>query len=372
MKIIRYYRALWNSMIGLILLLIAGFLVIVLAEFGIISERETSYAGLPDYDYVADIRSLKAEGKLSEALEMARYVVRQGDMPGHEQAQLLALELESELSSLWGRAWRVANGFIKGSGNSIEELSGGIASDLIVWGDIRDLFKQGYYRITGQETDPLIVVLAGVGLLTEVVDAADWAPAVLKAFRKTGALSRQLADYIINAGKQSVKVGKLDGALKTVFTNLRGVIDHVGLARTAAILKHVDTPADLGALTKVARKNADAAYFTVKNGGREGLDIIKGLGDSEAGIEAMAKAARKGPAGIQWLKRSGSGHKYVLLTRVGARIFKNIRLDRPQQILIELAKKYKYFQTLLWIVTITCLAGAFLAFIRSGWIVFHK
>jgi len=58
---------------------------------------------------------------------------------------------------------------------------------------------------------------AGGGGLTlcgaSAVDVADWAPAVLKAFRKIGALSRKFADFVITAAKKSVKGRKLDGTL---------------------------------------------------------------------------------------------------------------------------------------------------------------
>jgi hypothetical protein len=237
---------------------------------------------------------------------------------------------------------------------------------MIIWGDIRDLFKQGYYHITGTETDPVVTALAGIGLLTEGVDAVDWAPAVLKAFRKIGALSRKFADFVITAARKSAKGRKLDGALKTAFENLRTLADKMGLARSAAVFKHVDDPADLAAITAVARKNVDAAYFTVKNGGADGVGLIKRLGDTDGGVASMAQAAKKGPAGIQWLKRGGAGHKYVVRTRLGARLLKNLRLHRPQQLITELAKKYPGLKKALWAGTILSLLGACFSFLESG------
>lgn len=170
-------------LLGLLCILITVFLFSSLRAIPMERAMERFLARMSDYNYVPDIKELKAEGKLSEALEMARFVIRHPDMPGQEQAKQLEEELERELTSLWGRAKRATKGFVVGGGNSIEELGGGIASDMLVYGDIRDLVKQGYYRVTGKETDPVIVALAGLGLLTEFVDAADWAPAVLKAFR---------------------------------------------------------------------------------------------------------------------------------------------------------------------------------------------
>ena len=366
MKIGKLYDGLKYAAVGIISLLIAFFLYASLRE--VTSERqiEESLEALPNYNYVPDIKVLKEEGKLSEALEMARFVIRHPDMPGQAEAKALERDLETELTSLWGRTKRATKGFVTGSGNSIEELAGGITSDMIIYGDVRDLIKQGYFKVTGKETDPLIAALAGVGLLTEAVDVADWAPAVLKAFRKIGALSQRFADFVITAAKRSVKGRKLDGALKSAFGNLRRLTDKMGLARTATVFKHVDDPADLASIAAVAQKNADAVYFTVKNGGADGVGIIKRLGDTDIGVTSMAQAARKGPAGIQWLKRGGAGHKYVVRVRVGARILKNLRMERPQQLITELAKKYPGLRKALWAGIILAVLGACLSFVESG------
>lgn len=366
MKIGKLYDGLKYAAVGIIYLLIAFFLYVPLHE--VTSERqiEQSLEALPNYNYVPDIKVLKEEGKLSEALEMARFVIRHPDMPGQAEAKALERELETELTSLWGRIKRAIEGFVTGSGNSIEEIVGGITSDMIVYGDVRDLVKQGYYKLTGNETDPVIVALAGIGLATEAFDFADWAPAVLKAFRKTGALSRKFADFVITTAKKSAKGRKLDGALKVAFGNLRQLTDKMGLARTASVFKHVDDPADLASIAAVAQKNADAAYFTVKNGGADGVAIIKRLGDTDIGVKSMAHAARKGPAGIQWLKQGGAGHKYVVIVRVGARILKNLRMERPQQLITELAKKYPGLRKALWAGTILAVLGACFSFVESG------
>lgn len=366
MKIGKLYDGLKYAAVGIISLLIAFFLYASLRE--VTSERriEESLEALPNYNYVPDIKVLKEEGKLSEALEMARFVIRHPDMPGQAEAKALERELEKELTSLWGRTKRATKGFVTGSGNSIEELAGGITADMIIYGDVRDLVKQGYFKVTGNDTDPLIAALAGVGLLTEAVDVADWAPAVLKAFRKIGALSQRFADFVITAAKKSVKGRKLDGALKSAFGNLRRLTDKMGLARTATVFKHVDDPADLTSIAAVAQKNADAAYFTVKNGGADGVGIIKRLGDTDIGVTSMAQAARKGPAGIQWLKRGGAGHKYVVRVRVGARILKNLRMERPQQLITQLAKKFPGLRKALWAGTILAVLGACFSFVESG------
>ena len=147
---------------------------------------------------------------------------------------------------------------------------------------------------------------------------------------------------------------------------MRQLTDKMGFARTATVFKHVDDPDDLALITAVAQKNADAAYFTVKNGGADGIGLIRQLGDTNVGVSTMAQTAKKGPAGIQWLKRGGAGRKYVVRTRFGARLLKNLRLHRPQQLITEIAKKYPATMKTLWAAAILAFFSALFAFVESG------
>lgn len=361
------FKKIWDALkylfIGLICLTFTIILWLIIFDT---SNHLTTIPEIPNYNYISDIKKLKEEGKFQEALELNHFVLKHPDMPGQEEAKVLEKELETEINSLWGKAKRVTKGFIVGSSNSIEEIGGGIASDMIIWGDFRDLIKQGYYKITGNETDPLITALAGIGLLTELVDVADWAPAVLKVFRKVDALSKKFADFIITTAKNSSRIGKLDEGLKIVFKNLSGLVDKIGLARSATVMKHVDTAEDLASVAKIAEKNADTAYLMIKNGGPEGIDLVKQLGNTDEGIKVMNEAVKKGPAGIQWLKKGGGGRKYLIGTRAGARIIKNLKLERPQQIIKTLILNYPELKPFFYAIIIVSFIVSLLAFIKSS------
>ena len=96
------------------------------------------------------------------------------------------------------------------------------------------------------------------------------------------------------------------------------------------------------------------------------MDILKRLGDTDEGITLMSKAARKGPAGIQWLKRGGAGHKHVVRIRFGARILKSLRLRRPQQLLTEVAKKHRGVRKALWATLVLTVFAGVVAFIEAA------
>ncbi len=285
-------------------------------------------ARLADYDYVADIEALRGEGLLAEALELARYVAAHPDLPGHGRALALEAELDGELHSLWGWSKRAAWGFLSGEAETMEAAGGAILSDMLLYGDLRDLAKQAYCGATGKETDPLLIALSGVGLLTEVVDGIDWAPAVLKVFRKAGAMTKRFGDWLLTLSKSSVAARRLDPMLKGLFENIRVMRDSVGLPRTMRLFRHVDDGGDAALLARSVSRHGDAAYLAVKNGGEEGVALLRRLDGAPGAEKLLALAARKGRGGVTFLLRPPS-RLWVTLSR-GARIF---HLDRIETFL---------------------------------------
>ncbi len=338
------------------------FLIITIILWDALNETSHYFRllSMSNHNYIPEIKRLKDEGKLTEALQLTKYVRNHPDLPGQKEAEKLEKELEAELNSWLGKTKRFISGFFFGSGNSIEETAGGITSDMIIWGDLRDLIKQGYYKVTGKETDEVIIALASIGLLTEAVDIVDWAPAVLKALRKVGALSKKFADFIITTAKKSAKLGKLDDSLKTTLKNISGLAEKIGLARSATVMKHVDTAEDLASITKIAEKNADTAYLIVKNGGKDGVNIIKRFENSDEALRLMNEAVKKGPAGIQYLKQITATPRRI--TKITARVLKNLRLGRIQTFLNELLMNFPDIRKFFWIATIVFFGLTLLCF----------
>ena len=72
------------------------------------------------------------------------------------------------------------------------------------------------------------------------------------------------------------------------------------------------------------------------------------------------QAAKKGPAGIRWLRRGSEGHRMLLTARFTARILKNLRMHRPQQLITDMAKSNPRARAALWITAgLLTLAGLF-------------
>jgi len=338
------------------------FLLAGLAE-GLAQRRLTrALLALPDHDYTAAILRMKNAGRISEALDWARYVTNNPALPNQEAASNLVVLLAREQESLWRRADLAAKGFVTGSGSSVEEMGGAIASDMIVYGDCRDLILQGCYRLTGRETDSVVAALAGVGLLTELVDAVDWVPAALKALRKANAMTVRFGEWLADACRRSVKLRQLDPALKGLFDNVRRLRERLGLARLAAVFRHADDAADVAFLAKHADAHPGEVYRLLSTAGGDGLPLLRRYADAPHGFEFIALAIRKGARGLDALRAGGELRHVTLFARYSERVLRTFRLKRPQRFLHALAMRSPAARNTLWAAAASLLALALVSF----------
>jgi len=257
---------------------------------------------LPDFDYVGEAERLKEEGKLEEALGLVRVVQKEG-LPGRERAAQLEAQIEEEQSDPFRRILNFFKGFVSGEGQSIEEVTASILSDMTLYGDVRDLTKQAYYKLANKDPDPVVATLAALGLATELFDVIDWAPAFMKAARKAGALTDSFADWLLRVSKKSLEAGKLEPALDFALSDLKTLREKQGIQRTIDLFRHVDGPDDLKAIARFTETAPDSVYLVVRNSGEEGLDLLRRLPEGPKSVEALKLAARKGPEGIKLLLR---------------------------------------------------------------------
>lgn len=363
MKIRPLFTAIKCFLLGLLFLAAAALCVNALRDAFLQRKAAAELQALPDHDYITEIRSLRDQEKFGAALALAQYVQNHPDLQGREEAGVLAEQIATARFSYWHKAKKVSSGFMTGNSDSAEALAGAIAADMIVWGDFRDLAMQGYFWTSGKETDSILAVLAGVGLLTEAIDAIDWAPSVFKNFRRMGALTGKFTDDLVALCRKSIKNRRLEEGLVDIFRNLKTLGEALGRERTLEVFKHIDSPSELKAVTKVAGKNPDAAYLTIRNAGPGGGAVIERLGDSGQAVEMMTLAASKGPAGVSWLKPGGSGYQYFAKAKWTSRVLKNIHLGRLDDLMREIAKA---FPQLTWLLLGACLLMAtfFLALSR--------
>ena len=307
-----------------ILLILAG-----LAGGGLMLRRpprpprlEEVLARLPDHDFCAEARRLAARGEFDEAKALCEDIIS-CDLPGKRAALVLRDMCDSRLDSFRHRAQRAVMAFVTGSpGNSVEGAASAMLSDMLMYGDIRDLALQGYYKVTAQETDPLIAALAAAGLATEFVDAADWVPALVKALRRTAAISDKLAAAILRSarrsGRMTLHLRKTGGAIAELFRRS-------GFIRTKNILRTIDTAEGISDAVRLARKSAPATHLLARSAGTKMTAAARKLTGKNASSNYLLRVARKGPAGVTLLlrgvKTARKGNAGNFFTRAASRAF---------------------------------------------------
>lgn len=128
---------------------------------------------------------------------------------------------EQNSSSHFARSF--AAGLVTGNTEDVASLSGTVAGDLFVFGDIRDVVREGKHLVMGEETDRLILGLAAAGLAVTAatyVSLGAIAPAragltLVKDARKVGRLGERLTEWAGRSAREVVDAPMLQNAVAT-------------------------------------------------------------------------------------------------------------------------------------------------------------
>lgn len=300
MRALPVIAAIWTSRWNVARLAVACFLLSVFAADQSARIARRVLAEMPDFDYAAEVRSLRLEGRYGEAEVIAQAGL--AHVEGQARETLLAEQkaAKDEQQSLLRMAKDVGVGALSGRGDSLERLIGAVAADFFLVGDIRDLVIQGAALITDDDPDEVILALSAVGVVTTLAPEIDWVPSILKSAKRAGALSKNLGEFFI----RSVK-GRNISALRPVLGDVGAIAKRASPGGAMRLLRHADSPDDLATLARFVDRNADgAAVLHIASG--PGIDVLKagarrGPASLAAAESALLKASRKGPRGVQFL-----------------------------------------------------------------------
>ena len=118
-------------------------------------------------------------------------------------------------------ATRFATGLVTGNADDVASLSGTVAGDLFVFGDIRDVVREGKHLAMGEDTDRLVLGLATAGLAVTAatyITVGGMAPVragltLVKDARKVGRLGEGLAEWTGRSVRQVVDIPVLENAV---------------------------------------------------------------------------------------------------------------------------------------------------------------
>jgi hypothetical protein len=269
------------------------FLVVLLtlafASGSEVHKRQLSGHLLLTGDPLSEAEQLFLQGNFDEAELLARFSAATAfNDAERKRAQALSTRI-ADSSTFTRHARNFIHGAVSGEPKDLAGFLGSLSLDLFVVGDVRDIAVQGYREIRDGDGDKLILALSTVGLVTTLSPQFDFAPALLKVFRRTGALGERFVKSISRTSRTALATGDYSRMGKIV-TDFGGAAKALGPAPMARVMKHVDNPAQLARVSKLAKADAPVVYglTTMTNG-----KAIKTFART-ADVGTLAKAARRG------------------------------------------------------------------------------
>ena len=229
-----------------------------------------------------------------------------------DELSLRVRDAVAEQNSTSHFAKRFATGLVTGNADDVASLSGTVAGDLLVFGDIRDVVREGKHLAMGEDTDRLILGLATAGLAVTAatyISVGGVAPVragltLVKDARKVGRLGEGLTQWAGRSARQIVDAPMLQNAVAS------GSVLRPG--QTVSAIKAAFRAEKAGALVRLAK---DVGRVSEKAGMRGALDTLR----IAEGPKDVARAARlaesKGGQTRAILKVLGRG---ALLLAAGA------------------------------------------------------
>ncbi len=218
----------------------------------------------------------------------------------------------AEENSTSNTARRFAKGLITGEADDVASLSGTVAGDLFVFGDVRDVIREGKRLMMGEDADRLVLGLATVGIAVTAATYVSVGGAVpvragltmVKDARKVGRLGAGLTEW---AGRSAR--GVVDGPM------LQRAVADASIARpgqTISAVKAAFKAEKAGALVRLAK---DTGRVAEKAGTKGALDVLR-IADGPADVARAARLAEsKGSQTRAIIKVLGRG---ALLLAAGA------------------------------------------------------
>jgi len=181
-------------------------------------------------------------------------------------------DARAEQSSTTHFAKGFATGLVTGNADDVASLSGTVAGDLFVFGDVRDVVREGKHLVMGEDTDQLVLGLAAAGLAVTAatyVSVGGAAPlraglTLVKDTRKAGRLSEGMIEWAGRSTREVVDQPALREAVAS------GSV--LRPAETATAIRAAFRAEKAGALVRVAK---DVGRIGEAAGVRAARDTLK-------------------------------------------------------------------------------------------------
>jgi hypothetical protein len=233
-------------------------------------------------------------------------------------------EAVAEANSTSHFARRFASGLVTGNADDVASLSGTVAGDLFVFGDIRDVVREGKHLAMGEDADHLVLGLAAAGLAVTAATYVSVGGAVpvragltmVKDARKVGRLGEGLTQWAGRSAREVVDAPMLQQAVAS------GSV--LRPRQTVSAIQAAFRAEKAGALVRLAK---DVGRVGEKAGMRSALDTLR----IAEGPKDVARAAR--------LAESKGGQTRAILKLLGRGVRLTLRAIPQSPIPISPAKR---------------------------------
>ncbi|SHL69796.1 hypothetical protein SAMN05444159_6581 [Bradyrhizobium lablabi] len=239
-------------------------------------------------------------------------LAKEKNIPLNDDLSRRVSEAVTEANSSSHFAKNFATGLVTGNADDVASLSGTVAGDLVVFGDIRDVVREGKHLAMGEDTDRLVLGLAAAGLVVTAatyVSVGGAAPVragltLVKDARKVGRLGEGLTQWAGRSAREIVDTPLLQQAVAS------GSVARPG--QTVSAIKAAFRAEKAGALVRLAK---DVGRISERAGIRAAQDTLKIAEDPKDVARAARLAEQKGGQTRAILKVLGRG---ALLLAAGA------------------------------------------------------
>jgi hypothetical protein len=191
-------------------------------------------------------------------------LAREKNIPVADELSQRVSEAVTEENSSSHFAKRFATGLVTGNADDVASLSGTVAGDLFVFGDIRDVVREGKHLAMGEDTDRLVLGLATAGLAVTAatyVSVGGVAPVragltLVKDARKVGRLGEGLTQWAGRSAREMVDAPLLQNAVAS------GSVMRPGQTLTA--IKAAFRAEKAGAMVRLAKDVTRGALDTLR------------------------------------------------------------------------------------------------------------
>lgn len=275
------HRLLWRALrFVLAPLLVAAGVAALLGKVWLVASGPFVEA-LEPYPYCLEAERALVEDRVADALELAEA----GDCASVAAAAQVRWDaLSAQLERCWEGVW-------SGRGEDAAGVGCAVASDLLVFGDVRDLTLQALAWGQGDATDPVLIGLSAAGIALTFVPQVGAGNALLKGARRAGAISTGLARSVTTLVRQ-----RAWPALAGLFTDVGRIGAKLGPARATRALAYADDAAEMATLARFV-ETAPHPLVGLRLGGKRVASIADD-GVYRAGLT-------RGPAGLQLVAERG-------------------------------------------------------------------